>query len=124
MMNRPPDVHRESATAAGASAAPELSVIIPVLNEVENVAALHGRIVAELDRLGRPFEIIWVNDGSTDGTGDALRALALPDRRVKLLELSRNYGQTAATMAGIDHARGEILLGMDGDGQNDPADIP
>jgi glycosyltransferase involved in cell wall biosynthesis len=124
-MNLPPEVHRES-TAAGAAAAPapELSVIIPVLNEVENVAALNGRVVAELERLGRPFEIIWVNDGSTDGTGDAIRALAQSDRRVKLLELSRNYGQTAATMAGIDHARGEILLGMDGDGQNDPADIP
>ena len=120
-MNQPPDVHREN--AATGDAAPQLSVIIPVLNEVENVAILHGRIVAELERLGRPFEIIWVNDGSTDGTGDALRALAGPDRRVKLVELSRNYGQTAATMAGIDHARGEILLGMDGDGQNDPADI-
>jgi glycosyltransferase involved in cell wall biosynthesis len=100
-----------------------LSVTIPVYNEVENIAPLHERLVAALERLGKPFEIIMVNDGSTDGSEAALEALSARDPRVKVVHFQRNFGQTAAMMAGIRYASGEIIVPMDGDLQNDPADI-
>lgn len=102
----------------------DLSVIVPLYNEEDNVAPLYTAIVAVLDPLGLDYELILVDDGSSDATVPRARQLAEHDGRLKLLILRRNYGQTPAMAAGIDHASGEILVTMDGDLQNDPADIP
>ena len=101
-----------------------LSITVPIYNEAQNLEPLHQRLVAALEPLGQPFEVVLVNDGSTDGSDRALDALAAKDSRVKVVHLRRNYGQTAAMMAGIRYASGEIIIPMDGDLQNDPADIP
>ena len=102
-----------------------LSVVVPLFNEEDNVALLHREIrEAALASVGAEHEIIYVDDGSTDGTGARLEALAEADPRVKVIGLRRNYGQTAALQAGFDHASGEVVVSMDGDLQNDPADIP
>jgi len=103
---------------------PYLSVVIPVLNEVDNVGDLHRELTASLARLERPYEILVVDDGSTDGTHEKLLDLARGDPRLRVLRLRRNFGQTAAFSAGFDHARGEVVVTSDGDLQNDPADIP
>lgn len=103
---------------------PELSVVIPVFNEVENVRDLHRELTGALDPLGRPYEILLVDDGSTDGTLQALLAIERDDPRVRVLRLRRNFGQTAAFSAGFDHARGDVIVTSDGDLQNDPGDIP
>lgn len=100
-----------------------ISVLIPVFNEVENVVPLAAALIPALERLERSFEVVFVNDGSTDGTERALKELARADRRVRVINFRRNVGQTAAMMAGIDHARGAIIVPMDGDLQNDPDDI-
>ena len=100
-----------------------LSITIPLYNEEANVKPLHERLVAALEPLGQPFEAILVNDGSTDGTERELTELAARDKRVKVVSFRRNFGQTAAMMAGIHYASGEIIIPMDGDLQNDPADI-
>jgi len=100
-----------------------LSIIIPLYNEEPNVQPLCQRLVAALGALGQPFEAIFVNDGSTDGTARELDAIAGADRRVKVVTFRRNFGQTAAMMAGIRYATGDIIIPMDGDLQNDPADI-
>ena len=101
-----------------------LSVIVPLYNEADNVEPLRDGIVAVLRNLGLDFEVILVNDGSTDGTEARLRELALPGSEIKVVNLKRNYGQTAAIMAGIHFAQGQVIITMDGDLQNDPADIP
>jgi len=101
-----------------------LSIIVPIYNEAQNLEPLHERLVAALEPLGQPFEIVLVNDGSSDGSDRALDAMAARDARVKVVHFRRNYGQTAAMMAGIRYASGEIIIPMDGDLQNDPADIP
>jgi glycosyltransferase involved in cell wall biosynthesis len=101
-----------------------ISAVIPVHNERENLAELVERLTAALDPLGREHEILFVDDGSTDGTFARLRELAAADERVKVLRLRRNFGQTAALQAGIRHARGDVIVTLDGDLQNDPADIP
>lgn len=103
--------------------APEISLFLPVFNEVENIAEMHGKISQALDGLGRSAEVIYVDDGSTDGSLGELRKVAESDKRVTVLSLRRNYGQTAAMSAGIDASRGEVLIPMDADLQNDPADI-
>lgn len=100
-----------------------ISVLIPVFNEVENIGPLAAALIPALERLERSFEIVFVNDGSTDGTERALAALARSDQRVRVINFRRNVGQTAAMMAGIDHARGAVIVPMDGDLQNDPDDI-
>jgi len=100
-----------------------LSLTIPVLNEEANVSPLYERIVAALEPLGQPFEAIFVDDGSRDGTASELARLAARDTRVKVVSFKRNFGQTAAMMAGIHFASGDIIVPMDGDLQNDPADI-
>lgn len=103
----------------------DLSIIVPLYNEEDNVRPLYEAIRAVVRRLGRPAELILVDDGSRDAT--FARALELPRHdglHLRLVKLRRNAGQTAAMVAGIDHARGRILLTMDGDLQNDPADIP
>ncbi len=102
---------------------PELSVFLPVFNEEPNLRPLHGKLNEALKALGRTAEIIYVDDGSTDGSLRVLRELALSDYRVRVVALRRNYGQTAAMAAGIDAAGGEVLIPMDADMQNDPADI-
>ena len=101
-----------------------LSILIPVFNEQDNVLPLYERIKAALHDLAWDYEVILVNDGSSDATEERLRAIALQDRRFKVINFRRNFGQTAAMMAGIDFAGGEIIIGLDGDLQNDPADIP
>ncbi|HWI24716.1 MAG TPA: glycosyltransferase family 2 protein [Lysobacter sp.] len=102
---------------------PELSVTVPIYNEEDNVNPLHERTAAALDALGRSWELILVNDGSKDRSAERLDAIAAADPRVRVVHLRRNYGQTAAFMAGLDHARGDIIVPMDGDLQNDPVDI-
>ena len=101
-----------------------LSVVIPVYDEQENIAPLIQSLVEVLDGLPRSYEIIAVNDGSRDASLERLEAEAARRPQVKLVDLRRNYGQTAALMAGIDHASGDILVAIDGDLQNDPKDIP
>ncbi|MEP7106049.1 MAG: glycosyltransferase family 2 protein [Chloroflexota bacterium] len=103
--------------------APQLSVVIPIYNEEENVPRLHEELRAALDRLERPFEIVYVDDGSRDASPQRLSEIAAVDPHVRVVLFRRNFGQTAAIQAGIDHSRGEYLVFMDGDLQNDPADI-
>lgn len=105
------------------TAAPELSLFLPVLDEEDNLRPMHGKIAAALDALGKTAEVIYVDDGSTDRSLEILREIAAGDDRVRVISLRRNYGQTAAMSAGIDAAKGEILIPMDADLQNDPADI-
>src|SRR6185503_4150455 len=102
---------------------PEISVFLPVYNEEPNLRPLHAKMDQALEKLGRSAEIIYVDDGSTDGSLKVLRHLAELDNRVRVVALRRNYGQTAAMSAGIDAARGNVLIPMDADLQNDPADI-
>ena len=102
----------------------DLSVIVPLYNEQDNVAPLYHAIVAAVSPLGIEYELIFVDDGSQDGTVARARRLAENDHRLKLVLLRRNFGQTAAMSAGIDLASGKVLVTMDGDLQNDPADIP
>ncbi len=102
---------------------PELTVAVPLYNEAENIPILFDRVRAALDALGRTWELILVNDGSTDNSPVLLDKIAADDPRVIIIHFRRNYGQTAAFMAGIDHARGAIIIPMDGDLQNDPDDI-
>ena len=103
---------------------PDLSVVVPFFNEEESVGALYEEIVTTLAANGFTYELVFVNDGSTDETSARLDKLAAADPVVKVVELLRNYGQTAAMVAGFDHANGRTIITMDGDGQNDPADIP
>ena len=107
----------------GASDAPDISVFLPVLDEEPNLRPLHEKLDKALQQLGRTAEIIYVDDGSRDGSLSILRELAERDARVRVVSLKRNYGQTAAMAAGIDAARGRVLIPMDADLQNDPADI-
>jgi glycosyltransferase involved in cell wall biosynthesis len=102
----------------------DVSVIVPIFNERDNLRALHAEIVSALRSTGRSYEIIYVNDGSTDGSREVLRELHGEDADVRVLSLRRNFGQTAALAAGFEHADGAIVVTIDGDLQNDPADIP
>jgi glycosyltransferase involved in cell wall biosynthesis len=101
----------------------DLSVIIPVHNERANLDQLFNELTSVLQPTGERYEIIWINDGSSDGSEEMLNSFANEDRRVKVIHFRRNFGQTAAIMAGIDHSSGDILVTMDGDNQNDPVDI-
>ncbi|MBA3440365.1 MAG: glycosyltransferase family 2 protein [Pyrinomonadaceae bacterium] len=114
---------QSKAAEDAASGAPDISVFLPVLNEELNLRPLHAKLDEALTTLGRTAEIIYVDDGSTDGSLNVLRELAKRDSRVRVIALKRNYGQTAAMSAGIDAARGRVLIPMDADLQNDPADI-
>jgi glycosyltransferase involved in cell wall biosynthesis len=107
-----------------AARAVELSIVIPLYNEVESVPHLYAALRDALEAIGRTYEILFVDDGSRDGTFAALTDVAEVDPRVRLIRFRRNFGQTAAMVAGFDHARGGIIIPMDGDLQNDPADIP
>ncbi|MGB7295897.1 MAG: glycosyltransferase family 2 protein [Candidatus Aminicenantales bacterium] len=104
--------------------APIISLVIPVFNEAENLPMLNAELVAALQKLGRPIEIILVDDGSTDTSWEVLKDIQKKDGRVKLIRLRRNFGQTAALSAGFDYAGGEVIVSLDADLQNDPNDIP
>ena len=101
---------------------PEVSLVIPVFDERDNLQPLHDAIVAAIGELD--FEAIYVNDGSTDGSAKVLDALAERDPRVRVVHFTRNYGQTAALRAGLRHSSAEVIVTLDADMQNDPADIP
>lgn len=103
---------------------PDISVCVPIYNEEDSVGPLHEAIVAALEPSRYRFEIVLVDDGSKDDTIPRLRRIAAADPRVVIVRFRRNAGQTSAMQAGIDHARGRFLVTMDGDLQNDPADIP
>jgi glycosyltransferase involved in cell wall biosynthesis len=102
----------------------DLSIVVPVYNEEENIHGIHREVSAALDGTGIDFELILVDDGSTDGSFRNLREIAAADDRVKVIRFRRNFGQTAAMAAGFDAASGRVVIPMDGDLQNDPADIP
>jgi glycosyltransferase involved in cell wall biosynthesis len=102
----------------------DISLVIPVYNEAEGLPELYRAISATLDHLPQSAEIIFADDGSSDGSAAVLDAIVAADPRVRVLHLARNYGQTAALMAGIQNSTGDVIIPMDGDGQNDPADIP
>ncbi|MFN3480130.1 MAG: glycosyltransferase family 2 protein [Thermodesulfovibrionales bacterium] len=101
-----------------------LSVVIPLYNEEENIKVLHERLKGVLDRLGMEYEIIYIDDGSIDNTLSILEEIQADDPTVMVLSFRRNFGQTAAFAAGFDFARGDVVVTMDGDLQNDPEDIP
>lgn len=109
--------------AAATGAAPELSVVIPVYNEEESLDKLYQQVTDSLYKLGRTFEVIFIDDGSRDGSYRKLEALSLLSPQIKVVRFVRNFGQTAALAAGIDYASGQIIIPMDADLQNDPADI-
>ncbi len=119
---------RESQTDSRAmprpAESPLLSVMVPVYNERDNLPILYSDLCQVLESLGHSFEIILIDDGSTDGSTRLLRELASGDPRLRILELVRNYGQTAAMSAGFDHSRGKVIIPLDADLQNDPQDIP
>ncbi len=101
----------------------QISIIVPVFNEAEALIELCQGIRRELITIGKSWEAIFIDDGSTDRTDSILDQLAEEDQRIRVIHFKRNLGQTAAMMAGFDYARGEVIIPLDGDGQNDPADI-
>lgn len=115
-----PDAARQVPTPTGLA----LSVIIPVYNEQDSLAELQARLQGVLPALGCTYEVLYIDDGSTDGSFAVLRELARRDPHVRVVRFRRNFGQTAAMAAGIDYARGSVLVFLDADLQNDPADIP
>lgn len=108
----------------GKRGVPIISVVVLLYNEVETLRSLTKAVVASLSNVGLPFEVIFVDDGSTDDTNDLLQELCGIYPMVRAIRFRRNFGQTAAMAAGFDHARGSIIIVMDGDFQNDPEDIP
>ncbi len=103
---------------------PDISVVVPVYNEAPNLASLHERLVATLESFGRTFEIVVVDDGSTDGSREMLREIHDRDPRVRVVLFARNFGQTPAVFAGFAHSRGQIIVTIDADLQNPPEEIP
>jgi len=116
-------LHDHPAAVPAGDNAPDISVFLPVFNEEPNLRPLHEKLDRALAELGRMAEIIYVDDGSTDGSLAVLREIAASDPRVRVIVLRRNYGQTPAMAAGIHAARGRVLIPMDADLQNDPVDI-
>ncbi len=101
-----------------------VSIVIPVFNEAENVGLLHGEIAAAVKDRAEEYEIIFVDDGSSDGSLAELKRIRAADPRVKIIQFRKNFGQSAAISAGFEYCRGEVVVAMDADLQNDPADIP
>jgi len=102
----------------------QFSVVIPLLNEQENIPPLYMKLTEVMDGMGEPYELVFVDDGSKDNTFKVLSDIYEHDRRVNVVRLRRNFGQTAALKAGFDFARGEVIISMDGDLQHDPDEIP
>lgn len=113
-----------SPAAETALPGPDISVVIPIFNEADNIEQLQTRVSETLAGMGRPFEVWYVDDGSSDGSLELLRAIARRDRHVGVIELTRNFGQHAAVLAGFAAAQGEIVVTLDGDLQNPPEEIP
>lgn len=107
-----------------AGLSPEISIVVPIYNEEPNLQVLIESILDAMRPMGRPFELILIDDGSTDGSQEALRAMKADNSELRAIFLRRNFGQSAAMTAGFDYARGKIVITMDGDLQNDPQDIP
>ena len=103
---------------------PKYSIVVPFHNEAENVTELYDRLKAVMENIGEPFELVFVDDGSSDRTFPLLQDISSVDSRVAVIRLRRNFGQTAALAAGFDHAQGEYVMAMDGDLQHAPEDIP
>jgi glycosyltransferase involved in cell wall biosynthesis len=101
-----------------------VSVVIPIFNEEENITPLYRELKAVLVGMRTKYEVIFVDDGSDDGSNEILQRLAQEDKGIKVIQFRKNFGQTAALAAGVENAQGEIIITMDGDGQNDPRDIP
>ncbi len=101
-----------------------ISIVIPAYNEEDNIPILYEKLKGVLERLGREYEVIFVDDGSVDRTWEVLKEIAEKDQRVKLIRFRKNYGQTAAMYAGFQYASGEVVITLDADLQNDPEDIP
>ena len=102
----------------------DISVVIPLYNEEESIPLLYQKVTDALEGYGRPYEIVIVDDGSSDNSFTLLRNLAREDSRLRIVRFRRNFGQTAAFSAGFDYARGDVIITMDADLQNDPYDIP
>ncbi len=119
-----PDTPTTDAASVAAQEHPEISVVIPIFNEAENIEVLHQRLSATLAQLGRSYEVWYVDDGSADRSLDLLNAIAAGDGHVGIIELTRNFGQHAAVLAGFAAAQGEIVVTLDGDLQNPPEEIP
>ena len=102
----------------------ELSVVLPVYNEKDNLIQMHAELKRSLDNIGKPYEILFVDDGSDDGSMEILEDISATDCSVRVVQFRRNFGQTAALAAGLDLSKGEIIVTLDADLQNDPADIP
>ena len=102
----------------------DITVVVPVFNEAQSLPDLQREIRAALEPLGRPWEVLYIDDRSTDGSLETLLAFQAEDSRVRVIRFRANCGQTAALAAGFEHARGEVVVPIDGDLQNDPADIP
>ncbi|MBI1884211.1 MAG: glycosyltransferase family 2 protein [Chlamydiae bacterium] len=105
------------------SSSPELSIIIPLMNEEENIPELIPRVCEALNTLARSYEVILIDDGSTDRTWELLKKVRGEDERIRLIRFRKNFGQTAALKAGFDASRGKVIVTLDGDLQNDPRDI-
>jgi glycosyltransferase involved in cell wall biosynthesis len=101
-----------------------ISLVIPVYNEEDNIRPLYDQLCQVMDKLGRPVEAVFVDDGSKDATGMRLAELVQRDSRIRVVRFRKNYGQTAAMQAGLEYATGDIIVTLDGDLQNDPDDIP
>ena len=115
---------RAGAPAVSAEAIVNISVLVPVLNEEGTVEELAMAVASVLSETGRSFEIVFIDDGSTDATAQNIKAAHSGDQRVKLVRLRRNFGKAAALCAGFEHSSGEIVITMDGDLQDDPGEIP
>jgi glycosyltransferase involved in cell wall biosynthesis len=102
----------------------DLSVVIPLFNERDNLAPLHDELSRTMQAMNRSYELLFVDDGSTDGGFEVLRQLKQTDPHLRVIRLARNSGQTAALACGLRNAAGEVVVAIDGDGENDPADIP
>ncbi len=102
----------------------KISVVVPIYNEKDNVAILHKKIKDVMVKNSYDYEIIFVDDGSSDGTFEVMQQLAKGDKNLKIIRFRRNFGQTAAMAAGFDYAKGDVIVSLDGDLQNDPEDIP
>src|SRR5579862_2972691 len=102
----------------------KFSIVVPVYNEAANVTPLYVRLTLVMAKIEEPYEIVFVDDGSTDQTSTTLYEIPESDSRVRIVTLRRNFGQTSALKAGFDAARGDVIISMDGDLQHDPEEIP